>query len=105
MHWLPIMQWMGATAGYPLLIAIAYEMAMRRKSRIAITADTWALAGHPRTYDQRRAVIAALKRAPSIVRLEFKQRIGSKYVAHKGMWWDKAPPRADEDRHANESED
>jgi hypothetical protein len=98
LHWLPILQRANAFSAYPLLAAIAYEMRMRRKSRIAITADTWELAGDPRTERQRHVVISALRRVPSIVRLEYRQRIGSKYVASKGLWWGKAPPRVDEDQ-------
>jgi hypothetical protein len=94
LHWL---QRARAASALPLLAAIAYEMDMRRKSKIAITADTWALAGDPRTARQRHEVLKALRLIPSIVRLEYRQRIGSKYVAHKGLWWSKAPPKVREE--------
>jgi hypothetical protein len=37
-------------------------------------------------------MIAVLRRVPSIVRLEYRQRSGDKYAARKGLWWDIAPP-------------
>jgi hypothetical protein len=37
-------------------------------------------------------MIDVLRRAPSIVRLEYRQRSGAKYAARKGLWWDVAPP-------------
>ena len=87
------MQRARAVSALPLLAAIAYEMRMRRKTRIAITAEIWELAGDLRTEAQRRAMINVLRRVPSIVQLEYRQRIGSKYIAHRGLWWSKAPPR------------
>ena len=102
LHWLPIMQRARAVSALPLLAAIAYEMRMRRKTRIAITAEIWELAGDVRTEAQRRAMINVLRRVPSIVQLEYRQRIGSKYVAHRGLWWSKAPPRTHKDEGGDE---
>ena len=102
LHWLAIMQPARAVSALPLLAAISYEMRMRRKSRIAITAEIWELAGDPRTEAQRRAMINVLRRVPSIVRLEYRQRVGSKYVAHEGLWWSKAPPLTHKDEGGDE---
>jgi hypothetical protein len=33
-------------------------------------------------------MLAALRRIPNIVRLEYRQRTGAKYAAHKGPHWD-----------------
>ncbi|HZZ24296.1 MAG TPA: hypothetical protein VFE60_17680 [Roseiarcus sp.] len=93
LHWLPIIQRAKAFAAIPLLAAISCQMQLDEKSRITITKRTWKLAGDPRTEDQRRSVITALQRVPSIVRLEFRHRVGPKYIAHKGLWWSKAPPK------------
>jgi hypothetical protein len=92
LHWLPIVQHVRAERALPLLIAIAYQMRMDRKPRTGITSKTWARAGDARTESQRRAVIAMLRRVPSIVRLVYSQRTGSKYTAIKGRSWDHLPP-------------
>jgi hypothetical protein len=85
---------MKATAALPLLMAISYKM-QRGKTVVAITSEIWALvglAGGPDTEAPRRAMIGVLRRAPSIVRLEYRQRMLEKYAARKGLWWDVAPP-------------
>jgi hypothetical protein len=92
LHWSPIIQRARAESALLLLFAIVYQMRIGQKSRVPITSATWALAGDPRTEAQRRAALNALRRIPSIVRLEFSQRTGSKYAAVKGLWWDTAPP-------------
>jgi hypothetical protein len=94
LHWAPIIQRAKAESAMLLLHAIAYQMRMNQKSRVAITSTTWALAGDPRTEAQRHAVIEVLRRIPSIVRLEFSERTGSKYAAVKGLWWDTVPSQA-----------
>jgi hypothetical protein len=94
LHWLPIIQRARADRALPLLVAIAYQMRMSRKPRVAVTSQTWRLAGDPRTEAQRRAMINVLRRIPSIVRLEFSQHTGPKYAAIKGRWWDTAPSPA-----------
>jgi hypothetical protein len=94
LHWLPIIQRARAEKALPLLIAVAYQMRMDRKPRTPITSKTWAHAGDPRSKAQRRAMIDVLRRIPSIVRLEFSQRTGSKYTAIKGLWWETVPARA-----------
>jgi hypothetical protein len=91
-HWLPVLQRMKALGALPLLMAIAYQM-QRGKAVTPITPETWALAGDPRTEAQKRQMIDVLRRAPSIVRLEYRQRTGAKYAARKGLWWDVAPPQ------------
>jgi hypothetical protein len=77
LHWLPIMRRAHALTAIPLLVAIAHEMAMRERrniddrNRIPITEQTWLLAGAPPTEGQRRAMLQALRRIPSIVRFEY----------------------------------
>jgi hypothetical protein len=91
-HWFPIIIHANAFRAIPLLGAIAYQMKLACNSHIPITSKTWAFAGYPRSKDQRRAMLAALNRIPSIVRLKFKKRTGSKYVAYQGLRFDNAPP-------------
>jgi hypothetical protein len=91
-HWLPMLQRMRARSALPLLIAIAYQLDMDRTVRTAITKKTWARLGDC-TKDERKTMLRALGRVPDIVRLEFRLRSGPKYAAHKGKWFDRAPPR------------
>jgi hypothetical protein len=97
LHWLPIMQRAKAFPATPLLLAIAYQMFASDKSRVPITSEIWELAGDPRDKAQRHEMIQILRRIPSVVRLEYSQRTGTKYAAVKGVWWDKAPPLAEQD--------
>jgi hypothetical protein len=97
LHWVPIIQRAKAESAMLLLLATAYQMHMDQKSRVPITAATWALAGDPRTEAQRRVAIKVLRRIPSIVQLTYSQHTGPKYTAIKGRWWGKAPPQVCED--------
>jgi hypothetical protein len=92
-HWNPIIVRANAFRAMPLLTAITYQMGAGR-FRVLITSETWALAGSPRTRAQRRAMLAALNRVPSIIRLSLSDRTGAKYTARKGIWFNRTPPRA-----------
>jgi hypothetical protein len=97
LHWLPILRRCRAVAALPLLAAIAYEMQMEGRSRVPITSDTWAKAGGYFSEAQRHAMLNVVQRAPSIVLLKLSQRTGTKYAAHRGVWFDNAPPRVAEE--------
>jgi hypothetical protein len=93
-HWVVILRWAGADrAASSLLAAIACQMATGGpKVCTAITAKTWKWMGGC-TKRERRTMFAALRLVPQIVRLERSHR-GSNYVAHKGEWFDLAPPNS-----------
>jgi hypothetical protein len=91
LNWLPLIEQQRADAGLRLLAAVAYQMKLSFKSRVAITEHTWELAGNPSKM-RRRTMLRALRRLPDIVRLEYRKRSGSKYAAHKEPHWDAPPP-------------
>jgi hypothetical protein len=92
LHWLPILRQKKAERAFPLLTAIAHQIDIGDTGRAAITSQIWAKVGDY-SEQERRTMIRALRRVPDIVRLEFRLRTGSKYAAHKGKWFDRAPPR------------
>jgi hypothetical protein len=94
-HWLPIIIQANAFRAVPLLVALTYQMKLGHTLRVPITERTWKLAGcshHSRA--QRRAMLVALNRIPSIVRLEYRNRTGSKYAASTGVRFKCAPLEA-----------
>jgi hypothetical protein len=97
-HWLPMLYRARAESAMGLLAVIALQMDMGDVARTAITEKTWAKVGNRTggkrgTEERRRRMLRALGRVPDVVRLEFRLRTGSKYAAHKGKWFDRAPPR------------
>jgi hypothetical protein len=91
LHWWLLLRRAKAKSAAELLSAVAYQMAMDQTDRTAITETTWARMGG-RTRDERKTMLRALHRVPDIVQLKFSRRMGSKYAAHKGRWFDQAPP-------------
>jgi hypothetical protein len=112
LHWIPIVVRANAALALPLLIVLADAIRLKQyskftgsaRTRVAITAAIWASVGYPFTDKQRaiaglpsashkrRAMIAALKRIPDIVRVQALRRSDFKYVVHKGRWFDQEQP-------------
>jgi hypothetical protein len=105
-HWSAMLVDAGVCQAAGVLLAeIAYCMDMDTGGldRIPLTEKVWEQLG--RNYaplkegdrameTRRRRALRSLGRVPGIVHLQFSNRTGSKYVARKGEWFDKAPPRS-----------
>jgi hypothetical protein len=84
--WLLILDEAEAMPALPLLLAISNQMRVRKKKTVLITARVWRVA-RGRTEGKRKAMLAALKRVPDLVGLEFQNRSWSKYRASQGPLW------------------
>jgi hypothetical protein len=94
--WLRILRDAEAWSALPLLLAIYNQMIVRKKPAVSITTKVWEVA-EAHTRQERRTMLAALKRVPDLVRLEYRDRLGSKYRAGQGPLWDAEYPYPDND--------
>jgi hypothetical protein len=102
--WLLILDEAGAMPALPLLLAICNQMNVRRKKAVFLTARVWRVARGD-TKAKRRPMLAALKRVPNLVCLEYRSRPGSRYWAGQGPLWNAEYPYPDEDSDENDEED
>jgi hypothetical protein len=101
--WLLILDEAEAMPALPLLLAICNQMSVRRKKAVLITARVWKVA-RGRTGGKRKAMLAALKRVPDLVCLEYRNRQGPKYRASQGPLWGAEYPYSDKDSEDNDNE-
>jgi hypothetical protein len=101
--WLHILDEAEAMPALPLLLAISNQMKMRRKKAVLITARVWRVAA-VHTEGKRRAMLAALKRVPDLVSLEFQNRSWSKYRVSQGPLWNAEYPYPDQDSEDDDNE-
>jgi hypothetical protein len=101
--WLLILDEAEAMPALPLLLAICSQMTVRRKKAVLITARVWNVA-RGRTKGKRKAMLTALQRVPSLVRLEYRNRSGSKYRASQGPLWNAEYPYPDRNSEDDDNE-
>jgi hypothetical protein len=101
--WLRILRDAEAWSALPLLLAIYNQMIVRKKPTVSITAKVWEVA-EAHTRQERRTMLAALKRVPDLERLEYRVRRGSKYRASQGSLWDAEYPYPDNDSEDDSNE-
>jgi hypothetical protein len=94
--WLRILRDAEAWSALPLLLAIYNQMIVRKKPTVSITAKVWEVA-EAHTRQERRTMLAALKRIPDLVHLEYRARLASKYRASQGPLWNAEYPYPDND--------
>jgi hypothetical protein len=101
--WLRILRDAEASSALPLLLAIYNQMIVRKRPAVSITAKVWEVA-EAHTRQERRTMLAALKRVPDLVRLDYRDRLGSKYRASQGPLWDAEYPYPDNDSEDDSNE-
>ena len=101
--WLLILDEAEAMPALPLLLAICNQMNVKRKKTVLITARVWRVA-RGCTEGKRRAMLAALKRVPDLVSLEFQNRSWSKYRVSQGPLWGAEYPYSDQDSEDTDDE-
>jgi hypothetical protein len=101
--WLRILRNADAMAGLPLLLAIANQMVIKKKIAVAVTAKVWE-AAEADTKHNKRVLLRALKRVPDLVRLKYRKRMQSQYLASQGPLWNAEYPYPDDDGEAGDNE-
>jgi hypothetical protein len=92
--WLRVLKNAKAMAALPLLLAIYNQMILRKKTAVSITSRVWAVA-EAYTKRDKTALLRALARVPDLVRLEYRNRLRSKYRASQGPLWNAEYPYPD----------
>jgi hypothetical protein len=92
--WLLVLDEAEAMPALPLLLAIGNQMNLRRRKAVLITARVWRVA-RGGTKAKRRLMLAALKRVPNLVCLEYRNCSGPKYRASQGPLWNVEYPYPD----------
>jgi hypothetical protein len=99
--WLLILDEAEAMPALPLLLAIHNQMNVRRKKVVLLTARVWRVAVG-RTEGKRKVMLAAIKRVPDLVSLEYRNRRGTKYRASQGPLWNAEYPCPDSEEDDDE---